>query len=281
MVLGTVQLGFDYGIANRSGKPSASESIRILETAWNGGIRNFDTAPGYNSETILGQFIRTQGIENEAKVLTKVPSLGNDNQWQSSVHKSVTKSLNDLGVTCIEVLFFHDANDSVLLLKEAQFFKDLLKNYPITSLGVSVYEPDEIRRLKGSCFNLAFQFPYNILDRRFENNTVSTGKRYGRSVFLQGLLAGKHLKDNAPKELKQIHSKIQKFCSQRNISLMSQAIQFAANSKSIDFFLLGADNIEQLEQVLSIDLEVNVRCPITESLNLSIKDKWLDPRQWG
>ena len=118
IVLGTAQLGSDYGIASHSGKPSANESTRILEAAWDGGIRNFDTAPGYNSETVLGQFIKTQGIENETKVLTKVSSLGNDDKWRSSIHKSVAKSLNDLGVTSIEVLFFHDAKDSVFLLKQ-------------------------------------------------------------------------------------------------------------------------------------------------------------------
>jgi len=31
--LGTVQLGLDYGIANKNGKPDASESIKILQTA--------------------------------------------------------------------------------------------------------------------------------------------------------------------------------------------------------------------------------------------------------
>lgn len=280
MVLGTAQLGFDYGIANHSGKPSASESTRILETAWNNGIRYFDTAPGYNSEAILGDFFKTQGIKNEAKVLTKIPSLNDSNNWQSSIHKSITKSLNDLGITSIEVLFFHDAKDSIFLLKEPQFFKDLLKLYPIKSLGVSVYEPDEIQRLKDSFFDLAFQFPYNILDRRFENNTVTLGKRYGRSVFLQGLLAAEKLKNNVPKELKKVHSKIQKFCYERNLPLMDQAIQFVANSECIDFFLLGIDNSKQLEQILSIDLETNSSCEATEFLNLSISNEWLDPRQW-
>jgi hypothetical protein len=118
------------------------------------------------------------------------------------------------------------------------------------------------------------------LDRRFENSAVLIGNRYGRSVFLQGLLAAKQLKDNAPRVLKQIHSKIQKFCSEKNISLMSHALQFVANSNSIDFFLLGVDNVKQLEQIFSIDLEANVCCSMFESLSLSINDKWLDPRRW-
>jgi predicted aldo/keto reductase-like oxidoreductase len=74
---------------------------------------------------------------------------------------------------------------------------------------------------------------------------------------------------------------IQKICFERKISLMSQAVQFVANSQHVDFFLLGVDNIKQLEQILSIDLEASSHCPITETLNLSISSKWLDPRQWS
>ena len=53
IVLGTVQLGMDYGITNSYGKPEKLEALNILETAWENGIRRFDTAPGYYSEDIL------------------------------------------------------------------------------------------------------------------------------------------------------------------------------------------------------------------------------------
>lgn len=281
MVLGTAQLGFDYGIANPSGKPSESEAMKILETAWVSGIRCFDTAPGYNSEPILGRFIKTHGIKNEIKVLTKVSSLGNNNDWQSSIHNSIANSLSNLGVNSIEVLFFHDAKDSILLIKEPKFFNDLLTNYPIASLGVSVYEPNEIQRLKGSSFDLAFQFPYNILDRRFENNTLSVGKRYARSVFLQGLLASERLNDSAPTELKSVHSTIHRFCTENNISLLEEAMRFAANSKALDFFLVGVDKLEHLEDILKIDLEDFTCPPHLNSLSSLIDDKWLDPRKWS
>ena len=45
LVLGTVQFGMDYGIANRSGQVSKEESDAILRLAWERGIRRFDTAP--------------------------------------------------------------------------------------------------------------------------------------------------------------------------------------------------------------------------------------------
>ena len=50
IVLGTVQLGMEYGIANVTGQPIKSEVFKILEIAWQHGIRSYDTVPSYNSE---------------------------------------------------------------------------------------------------------------------------------------------------------------------------------------------------------------------------------------
>ncbi|MFA6239943.1 MAG: aldo/keto reductase, partial [Candidatus Hydrogenedentales bacterium] len=55
LILGTVQLGMPYGIANAAGRPSDAETRRILETALANGIRYFDTAQAYGeSEQVLG-----------------------------------------------------------------------------------------------------------------------------------------------------------------------------------------------------------------------------------
>ena len=67
LVLGTVQLGMPYGIANRLGKPSQEVATSIVRTAWSKGIREFDTAQGYgDSETVLG------------KACVKLGGFGND-----------------------------------------------------------------------------------------------------------------------------------------------------------------------------------------------------------
>ena len=75
MVLGTAQFGMDYGIANISGKPTKKEVFDILTLAWEKGVRRFDTAPGYGSEALLGEFITANGLEDKAIVLTKIPSM--------------------------------------------------------------------------------------------------------------------------------------------------------------------------------------------------------------
>ena len=45
------------------------------------------------------------------------------------------------------MLFFHDPKDSELLMNNPSFFKSLLDEYPVSTLGVSVYEPHEVKKI--------------------------------------------------------------------------------------------------------------------------------------
>ena len=47
LVLGTAQIGMQYGIANTTGQPDLVKAKAIIRDAWNGGIREFDSAQGY------------------------------------------------------------------------------------------------------------------------------------------------------------------------------------------------------------------------------------------
>ena len=62
-ILGTAQLGQVYGITNQEGLLTKKQSLEILETAWNNNIKIFDTAPNYNSEKIIGDFVKTHSLE--------------------------------------------------------------------------------------------------------------------------------------------------------------------------------------------------------------------------
>ena len=190
MVLGTAQFGMDYGITNMSGKPSKKEVFNILSLAWEKGIKSFDTAPGYGSENILGEFIAANGLQNEIIMLTKIPSLEGSSDYHKLIRSNIETSLKYLGSN-IDVLFFHNPVDSILLIKDFDYFESLLNEYPVSQLGVSVYCPDEMERLNSCQFDLAVQFPYNILDRRFENIIMKNKLRYARSIFLQGILVSK------------------------------------------------------------------------------------------
>ena len=76
MVLGTAQFGMDYGITNNSGKPSENEILKILDLAWDKGVRNFDTAPVYGAEKVLGNYFLLNGLQDKVNIMTKIPNLG-------------------------------------------------------------------------------------------------------------------------------------------------------------------------------------------------------------
>tara|TARA_B100000519_G_C14187022_1_gene411244 strand:- start:275 stop:1117 length:843 start_codon:yes stop_codon:yes gene_type:complete len=280
MVLGTAQFGMDYGIANVSGKPTKKEVFNILSHAWEKGVWRFDAAPGYSSESLLGEFISTNGLQDKVKVLTKIPSLDGLADYETII-KSTELSLKNLGCP-IDVLFFHDPNDSMLLLKAPEFFDGLLHDYPIASLGVSVYEPNDVEKLVGCPLELAFQFPCNVLDRRFENIRMPKGKRYARSIFLQGLLASADgLRSDSPKELQYLQKNYHERLAKKNLNPISIAISFIVQNDVVDHFLFGVDSEKQIKELLDLELFGLNDIAFLEIL-IEKKDKrWLDPRKWN
>ena len=280
MVLGTAQFGMDYGIANLSGKPKKKEVFSMLDLAMEKRIRRFDTAPGYGSEAVLGEFITANGLQDEAIVLTKIPSLEGSSNYQNTVRSSIETSLNHLGCR-VDVLFFHNPADFVLLKKDPDFFENLLHEYPISNLGVSVYEPREVEAISRYQFDLAFQFPFNVLDRRFTNVDMCEGKRYARSVFLQGLLASPYgLRPDTPKELlilqKEYHDKLDK----HKLEPISFSISFASRNDVVDYFVVGVDSAEQLQDILTLDSYNQKEIAIIDALLVNTNEYWLDPRNW-
>jgi len=281
MVLGTAQFGMDYGIANVSGKPTKKDVFNILSLAWERGVWKFDTAPGYSSESLLGEFISTNGLQDKVKVLTKIPSLDGLSDYETIIIKSIALSLKNLGCP-IDVLFFHNPNDSILLLKAPEFFDGLLHDYPISSLGVSVYEPNDVEKLLGCPLELAFQFPFNVLDRRFEKVEMTAGKRYARSIFLQGLLASADgLRSDAPKELLVLQKEYRNMSAFYHLDPISVAISFAIISDLVDHFLIGVDSVSQLNEIIKFDQYDQNEMANIDLESLNINDYWLDPRNWS
>jgi len=281
MVLGTAQFGMNYGIANASGKPTKAEVFDILELAWGNGVRRFDTAPGYGSEVLLGDFILANGIQDEAIVLTKIPSIDRASCYQKSIRSSLETSLNNLRCS-VEVYFFHNPADSCLLLTDSKFFENLLRDHPVSTLGVSVYETKEVESLSGYSIELAFQFPFNVLDRRFEKLNLPKLKRYARSVFLQGLLASTNdLRTYAPKDIlnlqKEYHNRLAKY----DLDPISFAVSFVAHNDAVDYFLFGVDSAKQLKEILELEPYEKKDKALLNTLQVSTPKKWLDPRQWN
>ncbi|NCC93899.1 MAG: hypothetical protein EOM10_11550, partial [Opitutae bacterium] len=73
LMLGTVQFGLSYGIANRQGRPSYAVVRDILACAFEGGVNCLDTAAAYGeSEELIGRALRELGLADRVIVVTKV-----------------------------------------------------------------------------------------------------------------------------------------------------------------------------------------------------------------
>ena len=175
-----------------------------------------------------------------------------------------------------EEVFFGDlVNDDI-------FFKNVRIDYPIKSLGVSVYAPNDVEPALISELNLACQFPANILDRRFEKNIYPLGKRYCRSIFLQGILVSNNIsKKNTRSEVIQLQKEYHSLLSKEKINPLQIAISYIYKNNFCDFFLIGTEKESQLKNILAIDTEIlSKENELFKSFSEKVKKKWLDPRNW-
>ena len=194
LVLGTVQLGMPYGIANKTGQPNHTTATEIIRKAWESGIREFDTSQGYgDSETVLGQAFAVLGIAQKVLVISKFdPQLNHLDA--KALSTTLDQSLQRLGILSLYGIMLHREQ---FLLDWDQGLGNILRNCVQTSrvqhIGISVYSPEKaIQALNTKGIDFV-QLPTNILDRRFEKAKVFELARkkqkriYIRSVFLQGL----------------------------------------------------------------------------------------------
>jgi aryl-alcohol dehydrogenase-like predicted oxidoreductase len=122
LMLGTVQLGMPYGIANSTGQPSREVVRQILLTAIERGVNCFDTAAAYgDSEVLLGELlpeiIGVSALEQQL-IVTKVQpltpeQLADRTQGEAAVRASVARSRQRLGLDILPLVLFHREEDVV------------------------------------------------------------------------------------------------------------------------------------------------------------------------
>jgi len=195
LVLGTAQLGMDYGIANATGQPVYDTARSIVQEAWESGIQEFDTAQAYGqSEQVLGQVFKDLGIADEARVITKfAPDV--DHSDMAALNNALEISMNNLGVESLYGLMLH--REDMLDLWEkglGENFMGIAGSGRVKHMGVSMYSPERaVQALNTEGISMV-QLPTNVIDRRFKKASVfqladDVGKTiYIRSIFLQGLL---------------------------------------------------------------------------------------------
>jgi len=290
--LGTVQLGTKYGINNKLGKPTQSDSSDILEYAYNHGIKSIDTASAYgNSEKVIGKWIK-QYNPKEMFITTKVQSIRRSVESGDRIYEhiktQVLESAYNLNVETIDNLLIHDFGD--LLYYNDKLFNALCKlKYDgiVSNIGCSIYNLNSIDCLMKYNFD-TIQIPASILNQSImesEQLTLlkSRGiKVFARSIFVQGLIFMDL--DSIPEKIKEIRpyvQKLSKFATRYQCTKAELAVNYVINHKNIDSVLLGVESITQLRELVNIDKTIPIDYDEVKEEFSRIPDKLVDPRKWS
>ena len=120
------------------------------------------------------------------------------------------------------------------------------------------------------------------MDRRFEKANIPYGKRYARSVFLQGLLASPGgLRLDTPVELFNLQKEYHDRLAKDHIKPVGFAVSFVANNDAVDYLLFGVDTEEQLQNILDLELYDQTDIAFLDTIHLNADEKWFDPRKWN
>lgn len=246
LVLGTAQLGMEYGVANRAGLPDRDTAMAILEEAWQTGVRTFDTAVAYGkSEDVLGAWLRDTG--HEARILTKLPG-DIDATSRNAVMRAATESGERLGRPPTALLLHRSEtlrnwNDGV---RDALF---AVRDAGLCELlGVSVYDAADAQHATELGLDVV-QVPYNVFDRRVAS--LSRGiwdscEVHLRSVFLQGLLLLAPCA--APIEAKPSLRRWTALCRELERPPVEVALLFALQTFPEARVVVGAETVEQVRE---------------------------------
>ena len=286
LVLGTAQLGMPYGVANKIGKPNERAAIEIIRAAWEGGIREFDTAQEYgSSEEVLGRAFRVLEIGGKVRVISKLAK-DIDLEDGKAVVQAIKSSLARLGVQKLFALLLHkeDLLDRWQEMLVGSSFYELVEHF-----GVSVYSPPRaLQALEIDGIDIV-QVPANIFDQRFEKVGVFTKAKerdkviYVRSAFLQGLLLMKL--DAVPLHMAFAKSAVQRvgaLASELGLSNLELALGYVREAFPSARIVIGAETAVQIREIISawysekfsnITHRVRALFPVVDP-------RIIDPRVW-
>ncbi len=271
LVLGTAQLGSNYGIANKTGQPGSKVSEQIIKTAIANGVMYLDTARAYGaSEEAIGEALKS-GWEGRVKIITKLsplldcPANASSSVVRAFVDASVFRSIAALRVKKIDILMLHRAEHLTVWNQAAwKRLLELQASGLIGVLGVSVQNPDELLAALSNDEVRYIQMPFNLLDWRWDAVTpqiLATKAVRGltmhvRSALLQGLLPStedahwRRANVDAPESIR--HWLLQQVERSQRGSITDLCLAYVAAQPWVDGVTIGMENLAQLTD--NIDL---------------------------
>ena len=282
IVLGGAQLGLPYGILNNGESMGDVQVAEILDSAFEFGINQIDTAIAYgNSEALIG----THG-QGRFAIISKLPPIPDDcSDVQGWVYEHITSSLSRLRVTQLDALLLHQPSDLTGKHGESLYssITQLKNDRLIGKFGISIYSPQDLHGVLGNFVLDVVQTPFNVFDQRISHHyeTLSSlgVEIHARSIFLQGVLLSEE--GQLPSYFDQWRPAFEQFRDwtvQNRLTPIEACVAFVLNQSHVSRIVVGALNAKQLSE----SLKVIPRVGTTSPFSLRINDiNLVDPRHWS
>lgn len=277
------------GTDNFANPTPEAEAAHIIERALDAGINLIDTSNSYaggESERIIGRALQANKRRDEVFLATKAhypTGKGPNDSGNSRLHllKACEDSLKRLQVDHIDLFQLHRPSFDIPIDETLGALSDLVRQGYVRYVGVStspawkVMEALMVSELKGYVRFASEQPPYNLLDRRIENELVPVCQAQGLglitwSPLAMGMLAGRYIDATKPPkdsraELRggiyaervtqrgiEVGNSFVDLAKARAISPAQLAVLWVKDQPGITAPLLGPRTLAQLEHFLPV-----------------------------
>ena len=205
------------GTDNFTNPTPEAECVQIIDAALNAGINLIDTSNSYakgEAERIIGAALKASGKRDQVILATKVhyptgPGVNDRGNSRRHIMQACEASLLRLQTDYIDLYQTHRPTLDVPLDETLRAFDDLVTQGKVRYIGSStapawhVMEALMTSEIKRYVKFVSEQSPYNLLDRRIENEMLPMCQAHGLSVLTwsplaMGMLAGRYSATDVP-----------------------------------------------------------------------------------
>jgi 1-deoxyxylulose-5-phosphate synthase len=181
------------------------EAFRIMDAAWELGIRTFDTADAYGggrSETWIGEWLAAKGsavrdaLAIETKTFNPVQEGGDRGLSRARILRQIETSLERLGLERVDLYVAHEFDPNVPQEETLHAFDELVRSGKVGAIGASNFSAEqlaegvELSELEGLARYEWAQRSYSLLDRADEETVFPVLREHGLGYEAYGPLAG-------------------------------------------------------------------------------------------
>ncbi|WP_036196355.1 aldo/keto reductase [Maribacter antarcticus] len=279
----------------------AAECERILLKALDAGINMVDTGDVYadgEGERIIGKILKETGRRDQVIIGTKVdhgqrrpgftleeykPELGPNQHGHTRLNiiRACENSLKRLGTDYIDLYQLHRQSPNIPMDEILRALDDLVTSGKVRYIGCSthpawaVVESIMLSEMKNYVRFVSEQPPYNLLDRRIENELVPVCQKFGVGLITwapmaMGVLAGRYTNankfpegsraalrggfyaDRVTKRGIEVGIEFTKIANELGLTPAQLAVLWCKDQPGITAPLIGPRTVEQLEPLLPI-----------------------------